>query len=188
MIKKLVIVASIFVIIFTLTACTNGGPETTPAPTSPAANEPATPSSEVHPKPRPEGAIEATWIEATVDTENQAVSIPISELEDNWNAHFKMETGDGEMNFMAYIFEGEVYVRANVCPPCRSVGFALDEAEQLLICDRCATLFDAETGSGIKGACVDYPKVGVPYQIANGQVLMQSSDLTAAYEETLLPG
>jgi nitrite reductase/ring-hydroxylating ferredoxin subunit len=87
---------------------------------------------------------------------------------------------------MTYIVDGEIYVRANVCPPCWSIGFSLEEA--VLICDRCATTFGAETGEGISGACVDYPKASVPYEIDGGNIVMQDTDLIAAYEDTLEPG
>jgi hypothetical protein len=72
------------------------------------------------------GPIEAKWIEPQVlgDT----VSIPVSEVEDNWNIHFNVNTQGEDMNFMAYVLDGDVYVRANVCPPCRSIGFSLEEA------------------------------------------------------------
>ncbi|MFC2024122.1 Fe-S-containing protein, partial [Chloroflexota bacterium] len=140
------------------------------------------------PEPRPDGPIKATWLQVEVDQESQSVSIPASELEEKWNTHFKLTTTEGEVNFMAYIYEGEIYVRANVCPPCRSIGFALDEDADLLICDRCATLFEPGTGAGIEGACVDYPKASVDYQIVGGNIIIKGSDLLNAYQETLLPG
>jgi nitrite reductase/ring-hydroxylating ferredoxin subunit len=89
------------------------------------------------------------------------------------------------MNFMAYVLDGEIYVRANVCPPCWSIGFSLDE--DILICDRCATRFKAQTGEGISGACVGYPKAAVPYEINNGNIVMNSTALVAAYQDTIEP-
>ena len=130
------------------------------------------------------GPIEATWIEPQVlgDT----VSIPVSEVEDNWNIHFNVELEGEDMNFMAYVVDGEISVRANVCPPCQSIGFSLEEA--ILICDRCATTFESETGEGIQGACVDFPKASVPYEIDGGNIIMNGTDLISAYEDTLEPG
>ena len=132
----------------------------------------------------PSGPIEATWIDPQVLADT--VSIPVSEVENNWYVHFEVETQDGNMNFMAYVLDGEIYVRANVCPPCRSIGFSLDE--DILVCDRCATTFEAKTGEGIGGACVDYPKASVPYEIEDGDIVMSSADLTTAYEDTIEPG
>lgn len=134
--------------------------------------------------PPSEEPIQATWIEPQVlgDT----VSIPVSEVEDNWNIHFNVELEGEDMNFMAYVLDEEIYVRANVCPPCRSIGFSLEEA--ILVCDRCATTFESETGEGIQGACVDYPKASVSYEIDGGNVVMDANDLVAAYEDTLEPG
>ena len=128
--------------------------------------------------------IQAIWIEPQVV--GDSVSIPVSEVEDNWNIHFNVNTQGEDMNFMAYVLDGDIHIRANVCPPCQSIGFALDEA--VLICDRCATTFGAETGNGISGACVDYPKASVPYQIDDGNIVMNSADLIAAYEDSLEPG
>lgn len=130
------------------------------------------------------GRIEATWIEPEVlgDT----VSIPVSEVEKDWNVHFNLKTEDGDMNFMAYVLDGEIYVRANVCPPCHSIGFSLDRA--ILVCNRCATRFKAQTGKGISGACVDFPKASVTYEISGDDIVMDSADLATAYQNTLEPG
>jgi nitrite reductase/ring-hydroxylating ferredoxin subunit len=128
--------------------------------------------------------IKATWIDPQVVADT--VSIPVSEVENNRNVHFEVETQDSNMNFMAYVLDGEIYVRANVCPPCRSIGFSLEEA--VLICDTCATTFKAETGEGIGGACVDYPKASISYEIRDGNIVMNSADLTTAYQDTIEPG
>ncbi len=134
--------------------------------------------------PAPSGPIEATWIDPQVLADT--VSIPVNEVESNWNVHFEVETQDTNMNFVAYVLDGEIYVRANVCPPCRSIGFSLDE--DILVCGRCATTFAAKTGEGIGGACVDYPKALVPYEIEDGNIVMSSVDLTTAYQDTIEPG
>jgi nitrite reductase/ring-hydroxylating ferredoxin subunit len=193
MLSKIGIGAALLSLILIFTACGGATPTAAPVPTTIPSPAPAPapnpgPVPLVAPKPRPPGPIEATWLQVVVDKARQTVSLPISELEDNWNVHFKLETTEGETNFMAYIFKGDIYVRANVCPPCRSIGFSLDEESQLLICDRCATLFDAGTGAGIEGACVDYPKAEVPYEIGEGNIVMQLTDLSAAYHDTLTPG
>jgi nitrite reductase/ring-hydroxylating ferredoxin subunit len=141
-------------------------------------------SSPASSNPTPSGSIKATLIEPQVA--DGIVSIPVSEVENNWNVSFSVATQDGNMTFMAYVLDGEIYVRANVCPPCQSTGFSLDEA--VLICDRCATTFKAQTGEGIRGACVNFPKASVPYEINGGNITMKGTDLVAAYQDTLEPG
>lgn len=200
MLKKIGIVATFISLIFILTGCaepvsTSLPPSETTSTPNPAPEPPPSdpapspePESILNPGPKPSEPIAATWITAAVDTDNQTVSIPISELEDNWNTHFKLETTQDDINFMAYIFEGAAYVRANVCPPCRSVGFSLDEGNRILICDRCATIFDAETGAGIEGACVDYPKAEASYEITGDSLVINGDDLMQAFQETLTPG
>jgi len=128
--------------------------------------------------------IKATWIEPQVVSDT--VSIPVSGVEYNKIVHFKLVTLGGDIAFMAYELDGEVYVRSNVCPPCRSVGFSLQG--DTLVCDTCLTTFNAKTGDGIEGACVDFPKASVPYEISDGNIVMKSNDLVAAYQSTLNPG
>jgi len=165
MLRKIAIGAVLFSLILIVVACS--GPTSTPTP-----------------NPKPSGPIKATWIEPQVV--GDTVSIPVTEVENNWNVHFNLKTPGGDMNFMAYIVDGEIYVRANVCPPCRSIGFSLKE--DILVCDRCATTFKAKTGEGIEGACVGFPKASVPYEIDGGNIVMKGTDLTAAYQDTVEPG
>ncbi|MFH1651537.1 MAG: Fe-S-containing protein, partial [Chloroflexota bacterium] len=94
--------------------------------------------------------------------------------------------GGGRLSFMAYEQDGSLIVRANVCPPCRSVGFSL--AGDTLVCDSCGTTFKAKTGDGISGACVAYPKAAAAYDINNGQAVLKSADLLTAYQNTTAPG
>ncbi len=184
--KKIVIGAILFTLMLIAVAC--AGPTSAPAPTGtqpPTVSTVPTPSPAPAPSPtpKPAGPIKAKWIEPQVD--GDTVSVPVSDVENNWNSHFKMETQAGKMNFMAYLLDGKIYVRANVCPPCRSIGYSLDD--DILVCDRCATLFEAKTGDGIKGACVDYPKALISYEITNGNIVMKEADLTVAYQNTLKP-
>lgn len=165
MLRRILIGAVLFSLLLIVAAC--AGPTSTPSPTQP-----------------PSGLITAKWIEPQVA--GDTVTIPVSEVEDNWNVHFKVETQDGETTFMAYKYDGQIFVRANICPPCRSIGYSLKG--NILVCDTCATTFEAETGDGIEGACVDYPKASVLYEITDGNIVMSEADLIAAYQDTLQPG
>ena len=188
MLKKIAIIVSALTLMLITVACASS--VTAPAATgtepssSTASTPPAAPETVQEPAQKPSGPIKAVWIEPQVD--GSTLSIPQSEVEKNWNVHFKANIQDSTESFMAYLLGDKIYVRANVCPPCRSIGYSLDG--NILVCDRCATLFQAKTGDGIKGACVDYPKALVPYEIVNGEVIMQQADLAVAYENTLKPG
>ena len=127
--------------------------------------------------------IEATWVTAWVV--GDTVSIPVSEVEDSKIIHFELSASAGDTAFMAYELGGKMYMRSNVCPPCRSVGFSLQR--DILVCDTCQTTFNAKTGVGIEGACVDYPKASVPYEITDGNIVMSEANLIAAYQDTLQP-
>jgi len=129
--------------------------------------------------------VTATWIKPQVA--GDTVSIPVSEVNDNKIVHFNVAVALGsEMAFMAYDIDGKLNVRANVCPPCRSIGFSL--SKDTLICETCRTTFKAKTGDGISGACVGFPKAAVPYEISDGKIVMRSNDLLSAYQSTNEPG
>ncbi|MBM4432762.1 MAG: DUF2318 domain-containing protein [Chloroflexi bacterium] len=129
--------------------------------------------------------VKATWIKAQVV--GDSVSIPVAEVNNNTIVHFGVPVAAGsEMTFMGYNLDGKLNVRANVCPPCRSIGFSL--SKETLVCDSCRTTFQAKTGDGISGACVAYPKAAVSYEISDGRVLMKRNDLVTAYQNTIEPG
>ena len=129
-------------------------------------------------------AIASTQIKAQL--EGEKVMVSASEVQNNQNARFPLMTPAGNEYFMAYTLGDNLYVRASVCPPCRSTSFTLKG--DTLVCDRCGTVFNAKTGSGIKGACINYPKATVPYTVADGKIEMNVSDLVTAFENTLEPG
>ena len=130
------------------------------------------------------GIISPTWI--TAQQEGDTVSIPVSELNSGKMLHFSITYQGDSMTFMAYKLGGETFVRANVCPPCRSTSFSLDG--DTLVCDSCGTRFKATTGEGISGACVNYPKAEVANKISSASVTMEMDELVIAYENTLNPG
>ncbi len=129
--------------------------------------------------------IMATWVK--VQEASDTLSLPVSLVNDNKMIHFLLGEGsDGEIAFMAYELNKEIHVRSNVCPPCRSIGFSL--LGDTLMCDTCATTFNAKTGDGIEGACVDFPKASVPYEIKDETIIMNQNDLVVSYQNTLEPG
>jgi uncharacterized membrane protein len=189
MLKKIAIGLLALTLMLIAAACANSVAVPGTSGIQPSASAPSsTSSSTAEPikatTEKPSGSIKAKLIEAQVN--GDSVSIPVSDVESDWNTQFAISTQSGKMNFMAYLLNNKIYVRADVCPPCRSIGYSLDG--NTLVCNTCATTFKAATGDGIAGACVDYPKALVPYQISNGNIVMKQADLVVAYENTLNPG
>jgi nitrite reductase/ring-hydroxylating ferredoxin subunit len=120
-----------------------------------------------------------------VQVNNDTVIIPLDKVTTNLNTRFKLATKEGEMTFMAYIWDGKLNVRADICPPCRSKSFTLTKGT--LVCDACGTVFDAVNGKGIRGACVAYPKEAVSYQLSGESVVVSQASLITAYKDTLQP-
>jgi len=156
--KKIIIGLVLLIVTLTMVACSNNGSQN---------SEP----------------IKATWIEPEIA--GDIVSVPVSEIEKSVMTHFMLYTMAGDIAFMAYELDEEIIVRANVCPPCRSVGFSLKG--NILVCDTCKTTFKAKTGDGILGPCIDFPKAGVSYEINDGKVVMKSNDLLVANKNTNEP-
>jgi nitrite reductase/ring-hydroxylating ferredoxin subunit len=191
MLKKIAIGLSALMLMLIAVACANSasvpsttGTQPSASTTSSVSTPSSTPQAIQATTEKPSGSIKAKLIEAQVS--GDSVSIPVSDVESDWNTQFAVDAQAGKMNFMAYLLNNKIYVRADVCPPCRSIGYSLDG--NTLVCDRCATTFKADTGDGIGGACVNYPKALVPYQISNGNIIMKQADLVVAYENTLNPG
>jgi nitrite reductase/ring-hydroxylating ferredoxin subunit len=128
--------------------------------------------------------ISPKWVQAFPD--GDSITLPLADVENYGNVHFKVTSGGDTAAFMAYQGTDGIVVRANVCPPCRSQGFSL--AGDVLVCDTCATTFEADTGDGIQGACVDFPKAEVAYTTVGGNVVMTKADLFQAYQNTNNPG
>ncbi|WP_445474923.1 Fe-S-containing protein [Methanococcoides methylutens] len=128
--------------------------------------------------------VTATWIEPQVI--DDSVSIPVQTIDENINTHFKVRTTTGEIAVMAYKLGDNLVVRSNVCPPCGSIGFSLDN--DVLVCDSCRTTFDAVTGQGIQGACVDYPKESIPFTVSDGNIVMELNDIEIAHMNTVQRG
>jgi len=134
----------------------------------------------------PNKAVKQTTIKAQI--QGDMVSIPLSDLDSLINVNFKVNTATDSLAFMAYRYGGKTYVRADVCVPCGSENFTL--SGNTLICDSCGTVFDAQTGKGIRGvkACQGYPKQPVSFSVADGKIIMQGSDLVNSFNSTLNPG
>jgi nitrite reductase/ring-hydroxylating ferredoxin subunit len=128
--------------------------------------------------------VKATWVEPEIT--GDTVTLPVSALEDNEIIHFKLAGLNGDIAFMGYEIDGETNIRANLCPPCRSIGFSLNG--DTLVCDTCRTQFEAKSGEGISGACVAYPKAEVAYKVSQGKIVMNAEDLLAATSKTAEPG
>jgi hypothetical protein len=194
MIKKTTMIGIILAsLVFILAACAGQAPaaNAAPAKTPPAqtagtgqAQQVSAPASEPVKPSRPAGPIKVTEITATVN--GDIVSIPVTTVQDKWNVHFLVNSTGGQMGFMAYSLNNDMVVRASICPPCRGKTYTLDGAT--LVCDTCGTTFDANTGIGKSGACVNYPKASVPYSVSGDNITMKISDLQTAYQNTLKPG
>ena len=152
-----------------------------------ASSTPDVAGEEIAEQPEPAvvaGPIAGAWIEPEIS--DGTVVVPVTLVESAVNTKFSVPLSDRTLDFMAYMLNGTVHVRANVCPPCRSRGFALDG--EVLVCDACATTFNAVTGEGLAGACVGYPKAEARCSVADGLISMTLEDLVRAYDETLVAG
>jgi nitrite reductase/ring-hydroxylating ferredoxin subunit len=132
----------------------------------------------------PSGPVDPTTV--TPQVSGDTVSISVSDVKSKFNTRFAVTTPQGQASYMAYVWDGTLYVRADICPPCGSRSFKLTNGT--LVCNSCGTVFNATSGKGMSGACVRYSKQPVTYQISGDSVSMKMSDLVTAYQSTLNPG
>ena len=113
------------------------------------------------------------------------VTIPVSDLDKYGNVNFAVNTATDIYAFMSYKLGDKTYVRADVCVPCGSESFTLNKDN--LVCDSCGTVFDAQTGKGVRGvtACQAYTKLPVAFQISEGNIVMKGTDLVTAFRNTV---
>ena len=114
-----------------------------------------------------------------------SVSILQSDVDNLINTRFVVNTPTQTLSFMAYKYDNQVSVRADICPPCGSRSFTLTKGT--LVCDSCGTVFNVKTGVGISGACVKFAKQAVPFQVQDGNIVMNGADLQTAFQNTLNP-
>jgi len=133
------------------------------------------------------GADNVTAKQASINAElnGDLVSILQSDVDKYTNARFLVDTAARPLSFMAYKYDNQLYVRADICPPCRSESFTLTKGT--LVCDTCGTVFAANTGDGIRGACVKFAKQSVTYEVKDGNIVMKGNDLVTAFQNTLYP-
>ncbi len=174
MVAKTILVLTLFAAVVSI-GCASGQSGAAAGPISSTSR--ATTEPEIAP-------VGPTWVDAAV--EGDKVYIPAVEVDSGKMLHFRVTTPQTSQAFMAYRLGEDTYVRANICPPCRSVGFSL--AGNSLVCNSCGTQFEASTGRGISGACRDYPKAEVSHVVVGEKVTMAMGALVTAYENTQRPG
>jgi nitrite reductase/ring-hydroxylating ferredoxin subunit len=177
-------------ILATLNSCSSGQVKAgTPGggtPTAGGGAATANPSSPVNPTTgaalvNPSSPVDPTTLTAQVT--GDVVSIPLSEVKAKFNTRFAVSTPQGQASYMAYVWNGAIQVRADICPPCGSKSFKLTKGT--LVCNSCGTVFDAVSGKGKSGPCIRYSKESVAYQISGDSIVMKMTDLSTAYTKTL---
>ncbi len=177
-IQKAIIPLALIAVVL-LAGCTSGSPpqttSTNPVTTQGTGNGVSSTDSTRY-KP--------VWL--TPEVSGEQVAVLLSSVVDSKMAHFWVTLPSGKEGFMAYRMDGVTYVRADICPPCHSTSFSLEKG--ILVCDTCGTRFNAKTGQGISGACVNYPKAEVATTLQDGKLVMTQSGLATAYADTLKIG
>jgi nitrite reductase/ring-hydroxylating ferredoxin subunit len=127
--------------------------------------------------------VKQTSIKPTIN--GDIVTISLSEVEKYGNVNFKIKTATDIYSFMAYQYGDKTYVRSDVCVPCGSESFTLKNGT--LVCDACGTVFNVETGVGVKGvkACQSYTKQPVAFETTGTDIVMKWTDLATSFQNTI---
>lgn len=168
-----------------LSGCSQGfsggsaGTQSNSASSGQATQTTATPAASTGPSSKSSTAYRPMGFTPTASGSN--VLLPMATVAQGSNGNFFVNN----MAFMAYLMDGKYYVRANVCVPCGSKTFTLQNGT--LICGSCGTVFNATTGAGMRGvsACMSYAKKAVVYTTDGDNMVMSLDALTTAYQNTL---
>ncbi len=98
-----------------------------------------------------------------------------SEIQKNKIVKFTYNTGSGNISFMTYGLNNQTQVRADICVPYRSEDYALQD--DTLVCNTCCTVYSAQTGIGMSGACVNHTKASVAYSVVDGNLVLKTRTL-----------
>jgi hypothetical protein len=175
---------AIFAGLLVLSGCSKQGPESTPimSPTT-LVNNPTSINTKIGVSSSDRNIYKPTWV--TPSLQGESISIPLSAIQQNKMIHFWIILPIGREAYMAYSLDGTTYVRAAICVPCGSIGFSLQKG--ILNCDTCGTEFDAKTGKGISGGCINYPKSAAKIEVTESYIISTVGDLWWAYDETVMP-
>lgn len=158
---------------------TQSNPPSSTQATQTTATSPTTPAASTGPSSKSSVLYPPKSFSPTVS--GSTVSLSMAEIAQAGNGNFPINN----MSFMAYQLDGNYYIRANVCVPCGSESFTLQNGT--LLCGSCGTVFNATTGAGMRGvsACMTYAKKAVVYTTDGGNMVVTLTDLSTAYQNTI---
>jgi len=188
-VKFIAVTAAAIGIVAILSSCSQGYTSGSPAPkptTTPAATNPVPATTQpalAGPSSKSSTIYRNRVISPAVS--GTTVTLPMDEIVRNGMESFNVKSDATTMTFMAYQLDGQYYVRAALCVPCGSRSFTLQNGK--LICDSCRTVFNGATGVGMSGvsACMSYAKKAATYTAVNGNLVVNTTDLATAYQNTL---
>ena len=120
------------------------------------------------------------WAEPVVADEEVSIPLPVTALGDHF--YFEVPSPSGPMEFIGYQLDGELQIRASVCPNCGVPH--IDYGAGVLECPTCGSTFDLRTGAAITGS-QGYPQGSIGYFLADGYLKSPLHTLTVAYERTV---
>lgn len=113
----------------------------------------------------------------TVDhqIEGGKIYLSLEQVKNNNLVYTGYQKEDGStIPLMAYITpQGRLVAAFAMCEPCRSLSFHIED--EILVCDTCATKWYLENLAGISGGCTTYPPEEMPYQVENGQIILDEA-------------
>ena len=131
------------------------------------------------------------WLDPPIVGVDGTLTIPLSAVQKDIIVHFRVTSAANQQEtFMAYYYDGLIYVRGDDCVPCQSINFSLKG--NLLVCNSCGTTFNAITGKGTgtvgSPQCRTYPKEIAAYTIQGDQIVMHLNDLDTTFQNTITKG
>jgi len=119
------------------------------------------------------------WADPIFDGGSVSIPLPVATLGNHF--HFEVPGSSGPMGFVAYLLDGQLYIRASVCPNCG--GAPIDYGASELVCSSCGEAFNLQTGAALTGGH-GYPEGSISVCVIDEYFTSTLHSLTVAYERT----
>lgn len=122
------------------------------------------------------GNVEMTDVANTVS--NGKVAVALDEVKKAGIIYTEYNQNGKNLALTAWVApNGDVQAAVSMCEPCRGKKFHIEGND--IVCNTCGTRWNLTTLEGVSGGCLKYPPDKVKFEVKDGKILMDESQIKA---------